>query len=174
MSGIPWPVSAVMNERDWYLLALLKELFMPNQTAGQLQVEEGDWDYLNFILRDVQGRIDAQGGNSGDFTHQDNIDLGDNRVVSVADPVDDQDAVTKLYLETNFAAKPSTDTTTTDTELNKVANTVVNVGRGLSETSLDIGNDPINGTILGANNAVRGGFLWSNPHEIHTIVSGVF
>ncbi len=147
---------------------------MPNQTAGQLQVEEGDWDYLNFILRDVQGRIDAQGGNSGDFTHQDDIDLGDNRVVSVADPVDDQDAVTKLYVETNFAAKPPTDTTTTDTELNKVANPVVNVGRGFSETSMDIGNEPINGMILTANTGVRGRWKWTNAHEIHTIVSGVY
>ena len=147
---------------------------MPNQTAGQLQVNEGDWDYLNFILRDVQGRIDAQGGNSGDFTHQDDIDVGDNRVVSVADPVDDQDAVTKLYLETNFLAKPPTDTTNPDTELSKVADARVNVGRGTSETSLDIGNDPINGMILGANTAARGGWKWANAHEIHTIVSGVF
>lgn len=147
---------------------------MPNETAGQLQVEEGDWDYLNFILRDVQGRIDAQGGTSGDFEHQDDIDLGGNSVVSVADPVDDQDAVTKLYLETNFVAKPSTDTTTTDTELDKVANQVVNVGKGFSETSMNIGNDPINGMILTANTAARGRWKWNNAHEIHTIVSGVF
>lgn len=147
---------------------------MPNQTAGQLQVNEGDWTYLNFILRDVQGRIDAQGGNSGDFTHQDDIDLGDNRVVSVADPVNDQDAVTKLYLETNFVAKPITDTTTTDTELEQVGNPRVTVGRGFSESSMDIGNDPINGMILGANNATRGHLKWNNPHEIHTLVSGVY
>ena len=147
---------------------------MPNHTAGQLQVEEGDWDYLNFILRDVQGRIDSQGGNSGDFTHEADIDLGDNRVVSVADPVDDQDAVTKLYVETNFVAKPSTDTTSTDTELDKVANTVVNVGKGFSETSMDIGNAPINGAILTANSGARGRWKWNNAHEIHTIVSGVF
>jgi hypothetical protein len=147
---------------------------MANETAGQLQVEEDDWDYLNFILRDVQGRLDSQGGNSGDFTHLGDIDLGGNSVVSVADPVDDQDAVTKLYLETNFVAKPSTDTTTTDTELNKVANPVVNVGRGFSETSMDIGNEPINGMILTANSGIRGRWKWNNAHEIHTIVSGVF
>ncbi len=147
---------------------------MPNQTAGQLQVDEGDWTYLNFILRDVQGRIDAQGGNSGDFTHQADIDLGDNRVVSVADPVDAQDVVTLEYVETNFVAKPSTDTTTTDTELNKVANVVVNVGQGFSETSMNIGNDPINGMILTANSEVGGRWKWTNAHEIHTIVSGVY
>ncbi len=147
---------------------------MANETAGQLQVEENDWDYLNFILRDVQGRLDAQGGNSGDFAHEADIDAGDNRVVSVADPVDDQDAVTKLYVETNFAAKPSTDTTTTDTELNKVANTVVNVGRGFSETSMNIGNDPINGALLTANSGVGGRWKWNNAHEIHTFVSGVY
>ncbi len=147
---------------------------MPNQTAGQLQVDEGDWTYLNFILRDVQGRIDAQGGNSGDFTHQADINLGDNRVVSVADPLDAQDVVTLEYLETNFQAKPSTDTTTTDTELNKVANQVVNVGSGFSETSMNIGNDPINGMILTANSAISGRWKWNNAHEIHTIVSGVY
>ncbi len=147
---------------------------MPNETAGQLQVEENDWDYLNFILRDVQGRIDAQGGNSGDFTHQDDIDLGDNRVVSVADPVDDQDAVTKLYVETNFLAKPDTDTTTTDSELEQIGLPRVTVGRGFSETSMNIGNAPINGMILTANSAIGGRWKWNNAHEIHTIVSGVF
>lgn len=147
---------------------------MANQTAGQLQVNEGDWAYLNFILRDVQGRIDAQGGNSGDFTHQANINVGSNRVVSIADPVDAQDAVTKEYVETNFVAKPITDTTTTNTELEKVANPIVNVGSGFSETSMDIGNDPVNGMLLSANSAARGKWKWNNPHEIHTIVSGVY
>jgi hypothetical protein len=147
---------------------------MPNETAGQLQVEENDWDYLNFILRDIQGRIDAQGGTSGDFTHQADIDAGDNRVVNIADPVEPQDVVTLLYLETNFVAKPDTDTTKTDTELNKVANPIVNVGKGFSETSMDIGNDPINGAILTANSGIRGRWKWNNAHEIHTIVSGVY
>jgi len=147
---------------------------MPNQTAGQLQVNKDDWDYLNFILRDVQGRLDAQGGNSGDFTHQADVNLGSNRVVSVADPVNDQDAVTKSYIETNFVAKPSTDTTTTDTELEKVGNPVVNVGNGFSATSMDTGNNPVNGMILSANTATRGKWKWNNPHEIHAIVSGVY
>ncbi len=155
---------------------------MPNETAGHFQVNEGDWEYLNFVLRDVQDRLDSLGGNRGVHVHQDSINLGGNKVINSADPTEDQDLVTKLFLETNFLAKPPELQDQPNTPLNVRANARFNVGRGFDRRTMDISNDgsagqveeAVNSRMLVTNNQARGAWRWSNPHEIHTMVSGVF
>ena len=155
---------------------------MPNETAGHFQVNDGDWEYLNFVLRDVQDRLDALGGNRGSTVHQDSINLGGNKVINSADPTEDQDLVTKLFLEENFLARPPELPDQPNTPLNLRANARFNIGRGFDRRTMNISNDgsagsveeAVNSRMLVTNNAARGAWRWNNPHEIHTLVSGVF
>jgi len=155
---------------------------MPNETAGHFQVNEGDWEFLNFVLRDMQDRLDALGGNRGSHIHADVINLGGNKATNAADPTQDQDLVTKSFLEENFLAKPPELPDKPNTNLNVRANPRFNVGRGFDRRTMDISNDgnagsgeeAVNSRFLVTNNQARGAWRWANPHEIHPMVSGVF
>jgi len=155
---------------------------MPNETAGHFQVNEGDWEYLNFVLRDVQDRLDALGGNRGSTLHADVINLNGNKAINAADPTQPQDLATKNFVETNFLAKPPELTDQPNTPLNVRANARFNVGRGFDRRTMNISNDgsagsveeAVNSRFLVTNNAATGAWRWANPHEIHPFVSGVF
>jgi hypothetical protein len=155
---------------------------MPNETAGHFQVNDGDWEYLNFILRDVQDRLDALGGNRGSTLHADVINLNGNKAINAADPTQPQDLVTKSFLEENFLAKPPELPDQPNTPLNVRANARFNIGRGFDRRTMNIANDgsagsaeeAVNSRMLVTNNAATGAWRWSNPHEIHPFVSGVF
>jgi hypothetical protein len=155
---------------------------MPNETAGHFQVNEGDWEYLNFVLRDVQDRLDALGGNRGSTLHADVINLNGNKAINAADPTQPQDLATKNFVETNFLAKPPELPDQPNTPLNVRANARFNVGRGFDRRTMNISNDgsagsveeAVNSRMLVTNNAATGAWRWNNPHEIHTMVSGVF
>jgi len=155
---------------------------MPNETAGHFQVNDGDWDFLNFILRDVQDRLDALGGNRGSTLHADVINLNGNKAINAADPTQPQDLATKSFVETNFLAKPPELPDQPNTPLNVRANARFNVGRGFDRRTMNISNDgsagsveeAVNSRFLVTNNAATGAWRWANPHEIHPFVSGVF
>ncbi len=155
---------------------------MPNETAGHFQVNEGDWEYLNFVLRDVQDRLDSLGGNRGSHVHADVINLGGNKAENGADPTQPQDLATKNYVDENFLAKPPELPDQPNTPLNVRANARFNVGRGFDRRTMNISNDgdsgsvreAVNSRFLVTNNAAVGAWRWSNPHEIHAMVSGVF
>lgn len=155
---------------------------MPNETAGNFQVDEGDWDFLNFILRDVQNRLDSLGGNRGSHIHADVINLGGNKAENAADPSQPQDLATKNYVDENFLARPPELKQQPNTPLNVRANARFNVGRGFDRRTMNISNDGDSGTVreavnsrfLVTNNAAVGAWRWANPHEIHPFVSGVF
>ena len=155
---------------------------MPNETAGNFQVNEGDWDFLNFILRDVQNRLDSLGGNRGSHVHADVINLGGNKAENGADPTQPQDLATKNYVDTNFIGKPPQLREQPNTPLNVRANARFNVGRGFDRRTMNISNDgsaptaleAVNSRFLVTNNAAVGAWRWANPHEIHPFVSGVF
>jgi len=155
---------------------------MPNETAGHFQVDKDDWDFLNFVLRDVQDRLDALGGNRGSTLHADVINLNGNKAINAADPTQPQDLATKNFVETNFLAKPPELQEQPNTPLNVRANARFNVGRGFDRRTMNISNDGDSGTVreavnsrfLVTNNAAVGAWRWANPHEIHPFVSGVF
>lgn len=154
---------------------------MPNETAGHFQVNDGDWEYLNFVLRELQDRLDRLGGNRGTHIHADVINLGGNKATNAADPTQPQDLATKNFVEQNFLAKPPALPDQPNTNLNVRANPRFNVGRGLDRRTMNISNDgnagdleAVNSRMLVTNNAATGAWRWSNPHEIHALVSGVF
>lgn len=155
---------------------------MPNETAGNFQVDKDDWDFLNFILRDVQNRLDSLGGNRGSHVHADVINLGGNKAENGADPTQPQDLATKSYVDTNFIAKPPELREQPNTPLNVRANARFNIGRGFDRRTMNISNDgsagsveeAVNSRFLVTNNAATGAWRWANPHEIHPFVSGVF
>ncbi len=155
---------------------------MPNETAGHFQVNDGDWEYLNFILRDVQDRLDALGGNRGSTLHADVINLNGNKAINAADPTQPQDLATKSFVENNFLARPPELKEQPNTPLNVRANARFNIGRGFDRRTMNISNDgsagqveeAVNSRFLVTNNQARGAWRWANPHEIHPFVSGVF
>lgn len=89
---------------------------MPNETAGYFQIKplktgasSAEWqqwtNHLNFVLRSMQDRIDALGGNRGQWLHEDATNMNDHKVINVTDPTDPQDAATKNYVDDEFAIR---------------------------------------------------------------------
>lgn len=87
---------------------------MPNQTAGYFSLRTNPGDdattqlmkrELNFILRQIQDRLDALGGNRGQHLHESEINLNVHKLVNVVDPEVDQDGATKNYVDEQFAIR---------------------------------------------------------------------
>lgn len=89
---------------------------MPNATGGFFQIkplkpnasptETQQWtDHLNFVLRSMQDRIDALGGQRGQTLHENDINLNTHKLINVTDPTADQDAATKNYVDDQFAIR---------------------------------------------------------------------
>lgn len=91
---------------------------MPNETAGFFQVrlpkalkDMGQAEttvfinHLNFILRQMQDKLDALGGNRGQWLHEDATNMNVHKIINIVDPDDPQDAATKNYVDDEFAIR---------------------------------------------------------------------
>ena len=92
---------------------------MPNETSGFFQIKRlakplnqmGPQEttefinHLNFILRQMQDKLDALGGNRGQWLHEDATNMNEHKVINVVDPTAAQDAATKNYVDDQFAIR---------------------------------------------------------------------